>query len=196
MFAVCDTLISDDLLDAPFTCNLNACHGACCVEGTSGAPLEADERALLEDILPRVRPFMRSEALAVVERDGVWEADGPDGYATTCVDGAECVFVTYDGPVAKCAIQKAYEKGRIDVPKPISCHLFPIRVERHGTYDVLNYERVALCEPACTLGKRRQVQLVDMVREALQRKFGAAWYEAFRATWEERRRLLGLVRSE
>ncbi len=98
MFAVDHVLISDDLLDAPFCCNLGACHGACCVKGDSGAPLEPEERARLEEILPEVRKNLRPEALKVIEQKGVWEEVGKEEYATTCVGGEECVFGTYDGP--------------------------------------------------------------------------------------------------
>lgn len=183
-------LVSDDLVDAPFCCNLSACHGACCVQGDSGAPLEADERSELEAILPAVRPYLRPEALQVIETDGVWEEVGKGEYATSCVDGAECVFVTYDGPVAKCAIQKAHAQGRIDFPKPISCHLFPVRVERLGDVDALNYEHVALCLPAQGMGRRMGVTLSEFLREPLTRKYGNSWYEAFREACDERRELL------
>jgi Fe-S-cluster containining protein len=186
MFVVGDTLISDDLLDAPFACNLGACLGACCVQGDSGAPLEPDERATLEALVPRVRKYLRPEALAVIKRGGVWEEVEPGAYATTCVETGECVFVTYEGPVAKCAIQKAHLAGQIDFPKPLSCHLFPLRIERVGAHEVINYEQVSLCDSARRYGRRRGVWLVDSVREALVRKFGAAWYAAFRAAYEER----------
>ncbi|QXD16871.1 DUF3109 family protein [Rhodocaloribacter litoris] len=187
MFAVDHILISDDLLDAPFSCLLGACRGGCCVHGESGAPLEPGERALLEAALPRVRKYLTPEALAVIERDGVWEEVEPGAYATTCVDGAACVFVTYDGPVAKCALQKAYLAGRIDFPKPISCHLFPVRVQTYGDIEVLNYEQVPLCEAARKHGRRHNVQLVDFLREPLVRKYGMDWYEKFRLAWTQRR---------
>jgi hypothetical protein len=189
MFVVGDKLISDAILEAPFACNLGACRGACCVQGDPGAPLEPEERAELERLLPVIRGDLRPEALAVVEQDGVWEEiDGE--YFTTCVDHAECVFVVYDGPVAKCAIQKAYHEGRVDFPKPVSCHLFPIRVARHGAYEVLNYERISPCDPARAHGRRHNVLLVDLLREALERKYGPAWYAAFRQACEERVREL------
>lgn len=194
MFAVTDrdtsVLVSDDLLDAPFCCNLGACHGACCVQGDSGAPLEAEERATLEDLLPKVRSYLRPEGLEVIDEKGVWEEVGEDGYATTCVDGAECVFVTYDGPVAKCALHKAYAAGRINFPKPVSCHLFPVRLEKLGGLDALNYERVGICSPAVKHGRRRGVALYDFLREPLIRKYGSAWYEAFREACETRRQLI------
>ncbi len=179
MFVVADALISDDVLEAPFACNLGACLGACCVRGESGAPLEPDERAVLEAVLPRVRKYLRPEALAIIERDGAWEEVEPGEYATRCVDEAECVFVTYEGAVAKCALQKAHLAGRIDFPKPLSCHLFPLRIEQIGDYTVVNYEQVLLCDPARTYGRRHEIHLVDAVKEALIRKFGASWYEAF-----------------
>ena len=186
MFVVGDTLISDALLDAPFACHLGSCLGACCVQGESGAPLEPEERAALEAIVPRVRKYLSPEARKVIEDKGVWEEVEPGEYATTCVDDAECVFVTYDGPVAKCAIHKAYQAGRVDFPKPLSCHLFPILIEPMGDYQVLNYEQVSICDPARRHGRRHQVQLVDVLREALTRKFGAAWYAAFWEACEKR----------
>ena len=190
MFVVDHILISDELLDAPFACNLGACHGACCVQGDAGAPLEPDERAVLEAALPHVRSYLRSEALAVIDEEGVWEEDTPGVFNTTCVDGAECVFVTYDGPVAKCALQKAYAEGRIDFPKPISCHLYPVRAEQVGEYQVLNYEQIDLCHPARKHGRRQGIELADLLRTPLIRKFGAAWYDAFRTAWTQRRKLL------
>ncbi|GIV58718.1 MAG: DUF3109 family protein [Bacteroidetes bacterium] len=190
MFAVDNILISDDLLDAPFACNLGACRGGCCVQGASGAPLEPDERNRLEEALPHVRRYLTPEALAVIEREGVWEEVAPGQYATTCVGDAECVFVTYEGPVAKCALQKAYAAGRIDFPKPISCHLFPIRVQVFDDIEVLNYEQVPLCDPARKQGCRLDVQLAAFLREPLTRRYGAAWYERFRQAWDERRQIL------
>ena len=190
MFVVGDALISDALLDAPFACHLGSCLGACCVQGESGAPLEPEERAALEAIVPRVRKYLSPKARKVIEDKGVWEEVEPGEYATTCVDDAECVFVTYDGPVAKCAIHKAYQAGRVDFPKPLSCHLFPILLEPMGDYQVLNYEQVSICDPARRHGRRHQVQLVDVLREALTRKFGAAWYAAFRQACEERIQVL------
>lgn len=190
MFVVDDVLVAEAVLDAPFACNLGACLGACCVQGDSGAPLEPGERETLEELLPTIRAKLRPEALRVIDKQGVWEEVSPGEYATTCVDGRECVFVTYDGPVAKCAIQQAYRDGRIEFEKPISCHLFPIRVERHGEFDVLNYERIGLCDPARKNGCSTNVQLADFLRAPLVRKYGEAWYETFREACEARRAAL------
>lgn len=191
MFAVDNILVSDELLDAPFACNLGACLGGCCVQGEAGAPLEPDERAELERVLPRVRKYLRREALDVIEAEGVWEESAPGHYTTTCVGGAECVFVIYEGPVAKCAIQKAYREGRVDFEKPISCHLYPIRVQAFGEFEALNYEQIELCSPGRKYGSRTGTQLVDFLRAPLVRKYGEAWYDRFRAACAERRALAG-----
>lgn len=188
-------LVSDDLIGTAFCCNLGACHGACCVEGESGAPVEPDERRRLEEILPAVRSDLRDEALRVIESEGVWEEVGDGEYATTCVGGAECVFVTYDGPVARCAIQKAYEEGRIDFPKPISCHLFPVRIVRIADIDALNYESVPMCSPALRKGRKEGVPLSTFLREPLIRKYGTDWYDAFEKACEERSRSIEPCRT-
>ena len=192
MFVVDPILVSDELVDAPFTCQLSACLGGCCVQGEAGAPLEPEERAALEAVLPVVRDRLRPEALAVIEAHGVWEETAPGHYVTTCVNGAECVFVQYEGAVAKCAIQQAYREGTVSFEKPISCHLFPIRVHTYGEVETLNYEQIDLCDPACTFGARTGMQLVDFLKPPLVRKYGEAWYEAFRAACEARRTERGL----
>ncbi len=192
MFAVDNILVSDDLLDSHFACNLGACLGACCVQGESGAPVEADERARLEEVLPIVRKDLRPEALEVIEEDGVWEEIAPGKYATTCVGSAECVFVTYEGKVAKCAIQKAYFEGKTDFEKPVSCHLYPIRVADHGEMQSLNYEKIDICKPGRRNGARNGILLADFLKEPLTRKYGEDWYNRFRKAIEERREVLGL----
>ncbi|HLT47060.1 MAG TPA: DUF3109 family protein [Rubricoccaceae bacterium] len=198
MFAVDHVLVSDAVLDAPFACHLGACLGACCVHGDSGAPLEPEERAALEQVLPVVEADLRPEARATIRREGVWEEVAPGEYATTCVDGRECVFVVYEGPadrpVAKCAIQQAYQAGRVGFEKPISCHLFPIRVQRHGegadAVEVLNYEQIGLCSPAVRHGRRTGVQLADFLERPLTRRYGPRWYRKFREAVAARRAAL------
>lgn len=194
MFAVNDILISDAVLDAPFACHLGRCLGGCCVHGDRGAPLEPEERAELDRALSVVAKDLRPEALAVIEEQGPWVEEEPGHYATSCVDGRECVFVVYEGdpkrPVAKCALQQAHHAGRLDFEKPISCHLFPIRIEEVGGTEVLNYEQIDLCAPAVIRGRRHDVQLYDFLRAPLTRKYGADWYEAFRTACVERAALI------
>lgn len=191
MFAVDNILISDEVLDAAFACNLGACHGACCVVGDAGAPLEEAEREPLEAAVPHVRHLLSPDALAIIDAEGPWEASGDD-LAVRCVDGGACVFVTHDGPVATCALQKAYHQGRIPFEKPISCHLYPIRVERYGDTEVLNYEQIDLCRPARKHGRRCGVGLPDFLRGPLERKYGADWYARFREAVRARRDALGI----
>jgi hypothetical protein len=190
MFVVDNIIISDDVVDAPFACNLGACHGACCVRGDSGAPLDPDERVELETVLPVVEHRLRREAREVIQEHGVWEEIAPGEYATTCVGTSECVFVVYDGSVAKCAIEQAYHAGRTAFRKPISCHLYPIRVESLGEFDGLNYEQLEMCRPAIRRGKRENVQLSDFLAEALSRKYGSKWVEKLKDIIRERRSVL------
>jgi hypothetical protein len=186
MFVVDEILVSDAVAGAPFSCNLHKCLGGCCVQGDQGAPLEKEECEILEDILPKVRKYLRPEAVSVIEREGVWEETGPGEYATTCVKGKECVFVTYEGPIARCSIQKAYHEGKVGWEKPISCHLFPIRAGSPGGQEVLNYENIPLFAPACRKGRRNGIKLYDFLQEPLIRKYGRAWYHKFRAACVER----------
>ena len=145
MIDVDNILVSEDIVDARFACNLSACLGACCVHGDSGAPLEDDECEWLDSIVPEVSRYLSRKSKKVLKQHGPWERSRAGNFVTTCVDDAECVFVTYERGVAKCSIQKAHQAGRVDRPKPISCHLFPIRVSRKKGRDVLQYERIDLC---------------------------------------------------
>jgi len=196
MFAVDHVLVSDALLDAPFACHLGSCFGACCVHGDRGAPVEADEREALEDAFRVVEHKLRPEARAEIARKGVWEGDERSGYHTTTVRNRECVFVVFDGsasaPVAKCSLQQAFWDGKIGFEKPVSCHLYPVRIETFGegadATDVLNYERISLCDSAIPHGRRTGVQLADFLERPLTRKYGASWVEKFRATLRQRRR--------
>ena len=203
MFQVDHVLVSDALLDAPFACHLGSCFGACCVHGDRGAPLDPDEREALERALPAVEGVLRPEALREIARNGVWEGDERQGFGTTTVGGRECVFVTYDGgrrPVAKCSLQEAFWAGRTDFEKPLSCHLYPIRVETYGegddAVDVLNYERIKLCHPAVPHGERTGVQLADFLERPLTRRYGAGWFGRFRETLRQRRLDVGIGPQE
>lgn len=201
MFAVDHVLVSDALLDAAFACDLGACRGACCVEGERGAPLAPEERADLDAALPVVRAQLRPEALAVIDRNGVWEGDERRGYATTTVGGRECVFVAYEGGppgrgVAVCTLQRAHAAGRLAFEKPISCHLYPIRVEAYGDgpdrVEVLNYEQIDLCAPGRRHGARTDAALAHVLARPLTRAYGADWYARFLAAWRQRRADLGV----
>ncbi len=194
MFAVDHILIADSVLEASFACQLQACRGACCVQGAAGAPLEPGERFVLEALVPTLRSTLRPEAQALIASHGPWEKVGTDRYAIRCTPEGACVFAVYDeAGIARCAIQQAYEQGRIDFPKPISCHLYPLRVERRHGLEILHYEKISLCDAARTHGARCGIALVDFLEEPLVRRYGRAWYERFWTLWTERRQLLGRV---
>jgi len=196
MFVVDDVLISDDVVQAAFSCNLSACRGACCVQGASGAPLAKHELKEVEAVLPAVRSRLRPEALEVIDKEGVWEELAPGHWATTCVGDAECVFVRYDGPVAKCAIQEAYFEGKVGFEKPISCHLYPIRVQPLGEFEALNYEQIDICKPGRDHGVRNGIGLAEMLERPLTRKYGKDWYAQFLLMVRERREVLGQPKWE
>ncbi len=190
MFVVDDILVSDEIATEAFVCNLGACRGACCVQGDSGAPLEPSELAALEAVVPATRRYQSAEALALIDAEGSWEDRGQGKFATRCCESGECVFVTYEGDVAKCAIQKAHEKGKSSFLKPISCQLFPLRVENYGTYEVINYEWAAICDPARVAGRQSGTYVAEFLREPLVRKYGEEWYEKLLDACTDRRSAL------
>ncbi|HAD96832.1 MAG TPA: DUF3109 domain-containing protein [Cryomorphaceae bacterium] len=178
MIAIQETLISEDLLEKEFVCNLSACKGACCVEGDAGAPLETAEVRLLEEIYKDVAPYLREEGRQTIEKQGVAIRDPYDGeWVTPLVNGAECAYVIFDEKgVSKCGIEKAWEQGAVNWQKPVSCHLYPIRITRYPSYDAVNYHRWQICSPACDLGKQLEVPVYKFVKDALIRKYGSEWY--------------------
>ncbi len=179
MIAIDNTLISEDILDKKFVCDLTACKGACCVAGDSGAPLDKDELKVLDKILDKVKPFMVAKGIKAIEKKGAYVIDGDGDYTTTLVsDGAECAFVYFDeNKIAKCAIEKAYLEKIIDWQKPISCHLYPIRITKHKTYDAVNYDKWSVCAPACKCGEKLDVPVYKFLKGPLIRKYGKDWFK-------------------
>ncbi len=176
-------------------CVLSACKGACCVQGESGAPLRKEEIGELEAALPHVWEDLRPAARRAIEENGVWESNENDDCAVPCTDDGVCVFATFDGPVAICSLHRAYEEGQSEFVKPISCHLFPLRIERIGEFDVVNVQRLRICRPARKEGRRAGVELAEALQQPLTRAYGAAWYEKFYRAWSERRQQAGLSPS-
>lgn len=181
MIIVQDKLVSDDVVEEQFICDLNACKGACCWEGDYGAPLEEEEKAILEAIYPAVQPFLTAEGQAAIAAQGhyVWY-DGMGDYGTPLINGAACAYLTHDElGIARCGIELAWRSGVVDFQKPISCHLYPIRVEKFEAFgsEALNYDRWHICSAACTLGQKEQVPVYAFLKEALIRKYGRDFYE-------------------
>ncbi len=182
MLIIEDVLVSDDIISEQFICNLNACKGACCWEGDYGAPLEEAELPILESIYKQVKPFLTPEGIRAIEQAGVYTySEDVEDFATTLVNGGACAYMTRDETgVAHCGIEQAYRAGVIDFRKPISCHLYPIRVSPKNEYQFarMNYDRWDICSAACALGKEHQMPVYRFVKEALIRKYGEDFYEA------------------
>lgn len=178
MILIEDKLISEEIFSEEFVCNLSKCKGACCVEGDVGAPLDKEETVILDQIFDKIKPYLTAEGVESIEKQGKWEIDERDGdFVTPMVENKQCSYVTYDEKgITKCGIEKAYEDGVVEFQKPISCHLYPIRVKEYSTFTALNYDEWPICAPACTLGKELQVPVYKFVKTPLIRKFGAEFY--------------------
>ncbi len=177
MLQIDDKIISFDILENHFVCDLNKCKGNCCVQGASGAPLAEDEAGILNDLYPDIKPFLRPEGAVAIEQQGVPVIDVDGDEVTPLIDGKECAYVVFDRGIAFCGIEKAYLEGRISFRKPISCQLYPIRVKQFSGFTALNDDRWTLCEPARALGKEKKVRIFEFVREALIRAYGKPFYE-------------------
>ncbi|SFZ85227.1 conserved protein of unknown function [Tenacibaculum maritimum NCIMB 2154] len=178
MFQLGKTIISEDIIKKDFVCNLSACKGACCIDGDAGAPLEKEETDILEKIYPKVKPFLRKEGIQVIEEQGTWITSDFGELETPLIGDADCAYVIFDDKnTALCAIEEAYNQGIIDWKKPISCHLYPIRVQNYTEFSAVNYNKWKICNDACSLGKELQVPIYKFVKQALIRKFGQNWYD-------------------
>lgn len=181
MIIVQDKLVSEDIVEEHFICNLKKCKGACCWEGDSGAPLELEELAILDEIYPKVRPYLTKEGRKVIDTEGGYVQDPDDGtWGTTLVNNGPCAFMTKDSiGTALCGIEQAWKEGIVDFKKPISCHLYPIRVLKNELqgFEALNYDRWDICSAACTLGEEHQVPVYEFLKEAIIRKYGEEFYD-------------------
>ena len=177
MFQLGKTIISEDIIEKDFVCNLSACKGACCIDGDAGAPLTEDEAKILKDIYPKVKPFLRKEGIAAIEEQDTSITTAFGDIETPLIDGADCAYVIFDEKkTALCGIEEAYNQGEVDWKKPVSCHLYPIRVKNYSEFSGVNYDKWEICDDACSLGKALQVPVYKFVKEALIRKFGEDWY--------------------
>lgn len=171
-------LISADLKDEMFACDIAKCKGACCVEGDLGAPLESEELGLLEEVYEHVKPYMRKPGIQTIEEQGLFVLDFTNNYSTPLVNGRECAYVNFTKEgIALCAIEQAYHAGDISFRKPISCHLYPIRITHTRAGEALNYDRWNICSPACSKGKADGTKVYEFAKEALIRKYGEVFYE-------------------
>lgn len=181
MILIDDVLISDDIIEKQFVCNIDKCKGACCVEGDSGAPVADDERKILEEIYSKIKAYLTDEGIKAIEAQGTWVKESDDEYepyATPLINGGTCAYVNFDEKgAAYCGIEKAYNDGIINFKKPISCHLYPIRLSKMETVIAMNYDVWDICKDACILGKKLKMPLYKFLKEPIIRKFGEEFYE-------------------
>lgn len=187
MFQLGKTIVSEEIIENDFMCNLSACKGACCVDGDAGAPLTKEETQILEDIYPEVKPFLRKEGIKAIEEQGTFITSHFGELETPLIDGADCAYVIFDEKkTALCGIEEAYNQGVVSWKKPISCHLYPIRVKEYSEFSAVNYDKWSICSDACTLGKELQIPIYKFVKEALIRKFGEDWYNELEKVAEQK----------
>jgi len=172
-----DKVVSIDLFEKKFVCDLTACKGACCIEGDAGAPLTFEEVSIMEDDLEKIKPFMRPEGIAAVEETGVFYMDWDNEPVSTLVNEKECAFVTFDDKgTALCAIEQAHKAGKTEFKKPISCHLYPIRVKKYNEFTALNYNEWNICKSACDCGDKLDVKVYKFLKEPIVRAFGEEFF--------------------
>lgn len=186
MLAHHDTLIAADVLQEAFVCDLSRCKGACCVEGDTGAPLTEAERDLLEAQHERIAPYMTGDSQVLAAEKGLSEIDAEGDPVTTCHEkSGACVYAFRDDSgVWKCAIEEAYNDGATDFRKPVSCHLYPVRLKPLGEYTAVNYDEWQICAPACELGRSLKVPVFRFVKHGLIRRFGQVWYDELDELYE------------
>lgn len=185
MIQIGDKIVSKDLFDQHFICHLQKCEGNCCVFGDSGAPLEEDEVLILDQHIESIKPFMRAEGIREVNDQGSWMIDRDGDKVTPLVDKEECAYVIFEDGIAWCAIEKAFNAGSVPLQKPVSCHLYPIRVSRLNSGVALNYHRWSICEPARILGEKEQMPVFRFLKDPITRVYGSDFYEELELVYRE-----------
>ena len=176
MIEIGKCLVSRDVIDKKFVCDLSKCKGICCVEGDSGAPLSDDEIDILDNIYDDVKPYLRLEGIEAIEKQGKYIIDWDNEYVTPLINEKECAYAIFEDGIAKCAIEKAFLEGKIDFKKPISCHLYPIRVKKLKEFDAVNYDKWDICKTAIDFGEENDVPVFKFLKEPLIREYGKKWY--------------------
>lgn len=190
MIAIDNVLVSDQVVEAQFVCDLMKCKGGCCEDGDAGAPLEKQELEIINDIFETIKPYLTKDGLRWIEKHGRYVYDREFGWVTPTIEGKMCVYGFRDeNGIIKCGIEQAYRDGKIQFKKPISCHLYPITTSegKKGEYDRINYEpRETLCKPACAFGKKLKVPVFEFLKEPIVRKYGEEFYNALEQIAQDR----------
>jgi hypothetical protein len=176
MIIIGETLVSEELINLGFCCNLSKCYGQCCVEGDSGAPLEKEEIRLLEDKLDILKEYMSAESAELVQKNGVFEIDVQEKYVTPLLNRKECAFTRFENNIAYCAIEMAWKTGKISFRKPVSCHLYPVRISKFKGCTAVNIHQWHVCSDAWKEGKAKGIPVYVFLKDALIRHFGETWY--------------------
>jgi len=171
------TLISDDIFEKHFLCDILKCKGACCIEGDSGAPLTNDEAAIIEQNYSSFKIYLPEKHIKEIKKQGFSVIDSDGDLVTPLVDNRQCAYSFHDEKgILKCSIEKAYFEGKTKLRKPVSCHLFPIRITEYKKFDAVNYQELDICRPGRTCGTSQKLPLYKFLKEPLIRKYGEEWY--------------------
>ncbi|MBU0764274.1 MAG: DUF3109 family protein [Bacteroidetes bacterium] len=177
MLQIENTIVSLDIPEKKFYCDLKSCRGACCIQGESGAPLTDEETGILNEIFPVIKPFMQEDGIRTVEKHGIFVIDSDNEKVTPLIEGRECAFAAFKDNIAYCTIEYAYQKGLISFRKPVSCHLFPVRVKEYKDFTAVNFEDWKTCRTSGIYGEIHGIPLHEFLKEALIRRFGREWYD-------------------
>lgn len=177
MIEIGRAIVSLDILEEQFLCNILKCKGACCVDGDSGAPVTLDEVESIKEAYPHFKSYLPEKHIEVIERVGFSVIDIDGDRVTPLVNNKQCAFTYFDKEVLKCGIEKAFIEGKISFRKPISCHLFPIRITEYKRFDAVNYQQIDICAPGRECGKANKLPLFVFLKDPLVRKYGTEWYE-------------------
>jgi hypothetical protein len=177
MIPIKHTIVSEELRDVRFCCDLAKCKGACCVAGDAGAPLDEEEISILEDDIDAIASYMTEKGRETIKETGIFDYDSEGNFVTPLVNGVECAFAGFDRKgIAYCTIEKAFEDGKTSLRKPVSCHLYPVRVSVHKSFEAVNYHKWAICKPALKKGRKLNLPLYVFLEDSLVRKYGREWY--------------------
>ncbi|MDE5420389.1 DUF3109 family protein [Labilibaculum sp. DW002] len=177
MLQIGNAIVSLDVIEKKFICDFAKCKGACCVEGDSGAPLDDDEKAILEEIYPDIKEYLNEKGIAEIEKQGTSVIDSDGDLVTPIINDKECVYTVFENGLALCGIEKAFLDGKISYRKPISCSLYPIRIQKYEEFDAVNYNKWKICAPARELGFKMGTPVYKFLKDPLIRKYGEDWYE-------------------
>jgi hypothetical protein len=177
MIVIGKTILSDEIRDTFFVCNLEKCKGACCVEGDMGAPLERDELEILNESYHYIKPYLSEKGIKAIEENGTYVVDEEGEFSTPVTKSKECAYAVYDERgILKCGIEQAHKDGKISFKKPVSCHLYPIRISKYDDFEAINYHKWQICSAACSFGEELKIPLYKFLKEPLIRKYGEGWY--------------------